>query len=158
MRERAHFVRAWTPALLDPLTNALLARSEEALATLGARIVMASSGEEALRRVLEDDFAAILMDVRMPGIDGFTTATLIRERARSRNTPIIFKTAAMEDVGAMFRGYRAGAVDYLAKPVVPACIRPSSPSVRSPSSGCAHRRRPCARSPRTSNRCARKSA
>jgi signal transduction histidine kinase len=96
---------------------------QEALSTLGARIVMASSGEEALRRVLEDDFAAILMDVRMPGIDGFTTATLIRERARSRNTPIIFMTAAMEDLSSMFRGYRAGAVDYLAKPVVPEVLR-----------------------------------
>jgi signal transduction histidine kinase len=96
---------------------------QEALATLGARIVMASSGEEALRRVLEDDFAAILMDVRMPGIDGFTTASLIRERARSRNTPIIFMTAALEDVGNMFRGYRAGAVDYLAKPVVAEVLR-----------------------------------
>ena len=96
---------------------------EGALATIGARIVMASSGEEALRRVLEDDFAAILMDVRMPGIDGFTTATLIRERARSRNTPIIFMTAAIEDLGNMFRGYRAGAVDYLAKPVVPEVLR-----------------------------------
>ena len=96
---------------------------QEALSSLGARIVMASSGEEALRRVLEDDFAAILMDVRMPGIDGFTTATLIRERARSRNTPIIFMTAAMEDVGAMFRGYQAGAVDYLAKPVTPEVLR-----------------------------------
>lgn len=96
---------------------------QEALATIGARIVMASSGEEALRRVLEDDFAAILMDVRMPGIDGFTTATLIRERARSRNTPIIFMTAAIEDLGNMFRGYRAGAVDYLAKPVVPEVLR-----------------------------------
>ena len=96
---------------------------QEALATLGARLVIASSGEEALRRVLEDDFAAILMDVRMPGIDGFTTASLIRERARSRNTPIIFMTAALEDVGNMFRGYRAGAVDYLAKPVVPEVLR-----------------------------------
>jgi signal transduction histidine kinase len=96
---------------------------QEALSPLGARLVMASSGEEALRRVLEDDFAAILMDVRMPGIDGFTTATLIRERARSRNTPIIFMTAAMEDVGSMFRGYRAGAVDYLAKPVVAEVLR-----------------------------------
>ena len=96
---------------------------QEALASLGARLVMASSGEEALRRVLEDDFAAILMDVRMPGIDGFTTAAMIRERSRSRNTPIIFMTAAMEDVGAMFRGYRAGAVDYLAKPVVAEVLR-----------------------------------
>jgi signal transduction histidine kinase len=105
----------------DDAANRLALR--EALSTLGARIVMASSGEEALRRVLEDDFAAILMDVRMPGIDGFTTATLIRERARSRNTPIIFMTAALEDVGAMFRGYRAGAVDYLAKPIVPEVLR-----------------------------------
>ena len=105
----------------DDAANRLALQS--ALATLGARIVVASSGEEALRRVLEDDFAAILMDVRMPGIDGYTTATLIRERTRSRNTPIIFMTASLEDVGAMFRGYRAGAVDYLAKPIVPEVLR-----------------------------------
>src|SRR5687768_13690866 len=105
----------------DDSANRLALR--EALSPLGARLVMAASGEEALRRVLEDDFAAILMDVRMPGIDGFTTATMIRERSRSRNTPIIFMTAAMEDVGAMFRGYRAGAVDYLAKPVVAEVLR-----------------------------------
>src|SRR5436190_7016556 len=92
---------------------------EEALGSLGARVVSAASGEEALRRVLEDDFAAIVMDVRMPGIDGFTAAKLIRERARSRHTPIIFMTSALEDFSNMFRGYRAGAVDYLAKPIVP---------------------------------------
>ena len=96
---------------------------QEALASLGARLVVASSGEEALRRVLEDDFAAILMDVRMPGIDGFTAASMIRERARSRNTPIIFMTAALEDMSAMFRGYRAGAVDFLAKPIIPEVLR-----------------------------------
>lgn len=96
---------------------------EEVLKAMGVHIVMAASGEEALRRVLEDDFAAILMDVRMPGIDGFTTASMIRERARSRNTPIIFMTAAQEDMGAMFRGYRAGAVDFMVKPVVPEVLR-----------------------------------
>src|SRR5258706_4719662 len=79
---------------------------EEMLSTLGARLVTASSGEEALRAVLDDDFAAILMDVRMPGIDGFTTARMIRERNRSRYTPIIFLTAAAEDLSTMFRGYQ----------------------------------------------------
>ena len=68
----------------------------EVLSTLGSRLVIADSGEQALRHVLEEDFAAILMDVRMPGIDGFTTARMIRERKRSRYTPIIFLTAAQE--------------------------------------------------------------
>jgi signal transduction histidine kinase len=90
---------------------------------MGVRAVMAGSGEEALRRVLEQDFAAIVMDVRMPGIDGFTTATMIRERNRSRNTPILFMTSALEDLGSMFKGYRAGAVDYLVKPIVPEVLR-----------------------------------
>src|ERR1700704_3132809 len=96
---------------------------QEVLSSLGARLVTAASGEEALRRVLDDDFAAILMDVRMPGIDGFTTASLIRERKRSRYTPIIFLTAAMEDVTSVFRGYRAGAVDFITKPVIPEVLR-----------------------------------
>src|SRR3954463_2194655 len=97
---------------------------QEILATLGARLVAASSGEEALRCVLEDDFAAILMDVKMPGIDGFTTAKMIRERKRSRYTPIIFLTAeSSTDLTPMFRGYQAGAVDYIAKPVIPEVLR-----------------------------------
>jgi signal transduction histidine kinase len=96
----------------------------ELLRTMGARLVTAGSGEEALRRVLEEDFAAILLDVHMPGIDGFTTARLIRERKRTRYTPIIFLTsAAPEDVGTMFRGYQAGAVDYIVKPVIPEVLR-----------------------------------
>ena len=96
----------------------------ELLRTMGARLVTASSGEEALRKVLEEDFAAILLDVHMPGIDGFTTAKLIRERKRTRYTPIIFLTAAApEDVGTMFRGYQAGAVDYIVKPVIPEVLR-----------------------------------
>jgi len=96
---------------------------EEVLQPIGARLVMATSGEDALRQVLEEEFAAILMDVRMPGIDGFTTAQMIRERNRSRNTPIIFMTSAVEDLGSMFRSYRAGAVDYLVKPIVPEVLR-----------------------------------
>ncbi len=96
---------------------------EGILANLGTRLVKAHSGEEALRCVLEEDFAAILMDVKMPGIDGFTTARLIRERKRSQYTPIIFMTAAQEDVLSMFRGYEAGAVDYMVKPVIPEVLR-----------------------------------
>src|SRR5262245_62214061 len=67
---------------------------EELLQDLGQNLVTARSGEEALRRVLRDDFAVILLDVRMPGIDGFETARLMRERQRSRHTPIIFLTGA----------------------------------------------------------------
>jgi signal transduction histidine kinase len=103
--------------------QASLMAMEEVLRSLGSRLVTAGSGEEALRRVLEEDFAAILMDVRMPGIDGFTTARMIRERKRSRYTPIIFLTAAQEDLASMFRGYQAGAVDYIVKPVIPEVVR-----------------------------------
>jgi len=70
-----------------------VALMKDILVDQGARLVTAMSGEEALRKVLDDDYAAILMDVRMPGIDGFTTASMIRERKRSRYTPIIFVTA-----------------------------------------------------------------
>jgi signal transduction histidine kinase len=104
----------------DPANRLAL---EETLRPMGVRAVMAASGEEALRRVLEQDFAAILMDVRMPGIDGLTAASMIRERTRSRNTPIIFMTSALEDMGSMFKGYRAGAVDFLVKPIVPEVLR-----------------------------------
>ena len=104
--------------------RAAIVAMQEILANLGARLVAAGSGEEALRCVLEDDFAAILMDVKMPGIDGFTTAKMIRERKRSRYTPIIFLTAeSSADLTPMFRGYQAGAVDYIAKPVIPEVLR-----------------------------------
>src|SRR3954468_22684900 len=103
--------------------RASIVAMQEILANLGARLVAAGSGEEALRCVLEDDFAAILMDVKMPGIDGFTTARMIRERKRSRYTPIIFLTADSEDFSAEFRGYEAGAVDFISKPVVPEVLR-----------------------------------
>jgi signal transduction histidine kinase len=83
----------------------------------GYRLVRAKSGRDALKEVLDQDFALILLDVVMPGVDGYETATLIRERPRSRQTPIIFVTA--NDWGAqhVFRGYTVGAVDYLVKPV-----------------------------------------
>lgn len=93
------------------------------LEPLGQNLVMAQSGREALRQVLEHDFAAILLDVQMPVMDGFETATLIREREKSRATPILFITAALRTESSMFQGYLAGAVDYLFKPVVPEILR-----------------------------------
>jgi signal transduction histidine kinase len=96
---------------------------EALLESLQQPLVVASSGEEALRKVLRDDFAVILLDVRMPGIDGFETAKLIRERRQSAHTPIIFLTGASEDLPSMFRGYEAGAVDYIVKPVNPAILK-----------------------------------
>jgi signal transduction histidine kinase len=96
---------------------------QELLSTLGETLMTAPSGEEALRLVLKHDFAVILLDVRMPGIDGFETAKLIRNRERSRLTPIIFLTAAADEMTSMFRGYEVGAVDYLMKPVVPEILK-----------------------------------
>ena len=92
---------------------------EQLLAPLGDELLTAQSGEEALRLALKHDFAVILLDVRMPGIDGFETAQMIRGRERSRLTPIIFLTAAADEMTSMFRGYEVGAVDFLMKPVVP---------------------------------------
>jgi signal transduction histidine kinase len=85
----------------------------------GAATVRATSGREALERLLEEDFALILMDVRMPDMDGFETARLIHRRSRSRATPIVFLTAAGDDAGSILRGYESGAVDYMPKPLVP---------------------------------------
>ena len=96
---------------------------EAILEPLGERLVQAQSGHEALKRVLEEDFAVILLDVRMPDISGIETATLIRSRKRSQTTPIIFLTGLEKSDEMMFEGYSAGAVDYLTKPVVPAILR-----------------------------------
>jgi signal transduction histidine kinase len=90
---------------------------EAVLSDPGYRVVRARSGREALKEVLDQDFALILLDVVMPGVDGYETATLIRERPRSRQTPIIFLTANDWGVQHVFRGYTVGAVDYLVKPV-----------------------------------------
>jgi signal transduction histidine kinase len=95
----------------------------EILTDLDADLVCAQSGKEALRLILERDFAAILLDVRMPGIDGYETATLIRQRERSRRIPLIFLTAMDRDDTHIFRGYSAGAVDYVFKPVEPVILR-----------------------------------
>jgi two-component system sensor histidine kinase/response regulator len=80
-------------------------------------VLAVGSGKEALRQILKTDFALILLDIRMPEMDGFETATLIRKLKRSRHTPIIFLTAALEDAQSVFRGYEVGAVDYILKPV-----------------------------------------
>jgi hypothetical protein len=96
---------------------------EAILACLNENIVQASSGKEALRQLLNDDFAVILLDVSMPGMDGFETASLIRQRLRSEHTPIIFITAIDHSENHIARGYQLGAVDYMLSPVVPEVLR-----------------------------------
>jgi two-component system NtrC family sensor kinase len=93
------------------------------LEDLGERIVTASSGQEALRLALGEDFAVILMDVRMPEMDGFETAEFLRSRANSRHTPILFVTGLDESRENIERGYAVGAVDLLFKPFLPEVLR-----------------------------------
>jgi signal transduction histidine kinase/DNA-binding response OmpR family regulator len=95
---------------------------EVVLEELGANLVRAGSGEEALRKLQDADYAAILLDVRMPGMDGFETAKLIRLRPRSRSTPIIFVTADGSEL-SVEEAYAMGAVDFLTKPLMPAIIK-----------------------------------
>jgi len=104
--------------LVDDRPENLLAL-EAILNSPSYNLVQASSGTEALRCLLNQDFAVILLDVQMPGMDGFETATLIRSRDRSRSTPIIFITAFSSNDTHVFKGYSLGAVDYLFKPVKP---------------------------------------
>ena len=85
-------------------------------------LMLAQSGTDALRLCLDHDFAAILLDVRMPEMDGFETAELIRSRKRSLHTPILFLTAYRSDE-QLFRGYDLGAVDFLFKPIVPEVLQ-----------------------------------
>ncbi|MDD2309211.1 MAG: response regulator [Desulfuromonadaceae bacterium] len=92
---------------------------EELLSHQGYELVKASSGNEALRLMLKQEFALVLLDVQMPGMDGFETAELMRTNPKTRQIPIIFVTAGMKDPRLQFRGYDAGAVDYLAKPIEP---------------------------------------
>ncbi len=96
---------------------------EAILEPLGHQLVTASSGAAALKQVLLNDFAVILLDARMPGLDGYETAALIRKRERSANTPIIFLTADVGDHDAMLRAYDHGAVDFLGKPFEPKILR-----------------------------------
>ncbi|MDB5428422.1 MAG: sensor histidine kinase/response regulator [Phenylobacterium sp.] len=95
----------------------------QALEGLGHELVVASSGEEALRRLLKDDFAVILLDLHMPGMDGYETAALIRSRKRTSQTPIVFLTAIFRDEAHVFKAYSAGAVDMVFKPVDPFILR-----------------------------------
>lgn len=108
--------------LVDDRRENLLAL-EAVLEPLGADMVKARSGAEALKHLLTDDFAVILLDVQMPDMDGFETAALIKERERSRHIPIIFVTAINKEDRYAFRGYTAGAVDYLTKPIDPDILR-----------------------------------
>ncbi len=96
---------------------------EAVLEPLGPELIRATSGEEALRQLLQGEFAVILLDVRMPGLDGFETAALIKRRERTRHLPIIFVTAISKDTEQVFRGYSEGAVDYLLKPYDPVVLR-----------------------------------
>ncbi len=96
---------------------------EAVLEPLGYPLRTASSGHGALRMLLEQDFAMILLDVRMPGLDGFETAELIKERTRTRDVPIVFLTAARDEVSEIARGYGVGAVDYVLKPFDPDLLR-----------------------------------
>src|SRR5665213_3520059 len=108
--------------LVDDQPANLLAL-EAVLESLGQNLVRAGSGEEALKQILEKDFAVILLDVMMPGMNGFETAALIRERDRSRYMPIIFLTAGGKSEIEMFQGYAVGAIDYLLKPIRPSVLR-----------------------------------
>ncbi|HET9945047.1 MAG TPA: response regulator [Actinomycetes bacterium] len=108
--------------LVDDRPENLLAL-EAILSSLDQTLVRATSGEEALKALLAEDFAVILLDVQMPGMDGFETASHIKRRERTRDIPIIFLTAINREPQHAFRGYSAGAVDYLAKPFDPWVLR-----------------------------------
>src|SRR4051812_47301600 len=95
----------------------------QALESLGQELVVARSGEEALRHLLVEDFAVILLDLHMPGMDGYETAELIRQRRRNRDVPIVFLTAVFRDEAHIFKAYSAGAVDVVFKPVDPFILR-----------------------------------
>src|SRR5262245_18828768 len=90
---------------------------EAVLEETGVRLVRGASADQALLRLLEQDFAAIVLDIRMPGMNGIDLADLIKARPRSRHVPILFLTAHMFNERDVLRGYGAGAVDYLTKPV-----------------------------------------
>ncbi|HKO89944.1 MAG TPA: ATP-binding protein [Polyangiaceae bacterium] len=121
--------QAWTS--IEPVDLLLVDDRTEDLLTLAHvlagpeyRLQMARTGPEALKRLLEQDFAVILLDVLMPVMDGFELASLIKQRERSQGTPIIFLTAGDgADLSQIYRGYSLGAVDYLSKPLDPDVLR-----------------------------------
>lgn len=96
---------------------------EAILGSLNQELVTARSGDAALKALLSDEFAVILLDVAMPGMDGFETAALIKRRPKTRDVPIIFLTALNSEPDHAFRSYSAGAVDYIAKPFDPWVLR-----------------------------------
>src|SRR3989440_1858103 len=108
--------------IVDDRPDKMLAY-EAILSDLKENIVCARSGKEALRCLLKQDFAVILLDVNMPVMDGFETAALIRQRPRSETTPIIFISAVNDTETHVSRGYSIGAVDYILTPVVPEILR-----------------------------------
>ena len=108
--------------LVDDRSENLIAL-EAILSSLNQILVPVRSGEAALKALLGDEFAVILLDVIMPGMDGFETATHIKRRARTHDVPIIFLTAAGIEPDHAFRGYAAGAVDYITKPFDPWVLR-----------------------------------
>ena len=108
--------------LVDDRPENLLAL-EGILKPLGARLVKARSGEEALLHLLRETFAVILLDVQMPRLDGLQTAELIKQREQTRHVPIIFITALSREAAYVFKGYAHGAVDYLLKPIDPEIVR-----------------------------------
>src|SRR3954465_444598 len=108
--------------IVDDRPENLLA-IEAILEPLGENLVRANSGPEALTQLLSADFALVLLDVAMPGMDGFETAMRIKERKKTAAIPIIFLTANNPDERLILRGYEAGAVDYLFKPLTPEVVR-----------------------------------
>jgi len=108
--------------LVDDRPENLLAL-EGVLKPLGARLVKARSGEDALMHLLRETFAVILLDVQMPRLDGLQTAELIKQREQTRHIPISFVTALSRETAYVFKGYEQGAVDYLLKPIDPEILR-----------------------------------
>ncbi len=108
--------------IVDDFEPNLLAL-EAVLSPLGYRLTRATSGEAALKHLLEQDFALILLDVMMPGMDGYQTAALIRQRARTRDIPIVFLTAMSSSPGDLMKGYAHGGADFLVKPYDPDLLR-----------------------------------
>jgi len=107
--------------IVDDLPDKLLAY-QTVLEELGQNLVAVRSGADALKQVLKEDFAVILLDVHMPEMDGFETAQLIRQRKRSAHTPIIFLTSFADEVRIQ-QGYATGGVDYIPAPVIPEILR-----------------------------------
>ena len=108
--------------LVDDMEDNLIAL-EAVLGSLNEPLVRARSGEEAMKALLRQHFALVLLDVRMPGMDGFETAANIKRLDQTKDVPIIFLTGAEDDSGYAFRGYATGAADYLTKPFDPWVLR-----------------------------------